>query len=113
MQQTNSAVRPAGSVGRFGRFSIDAAGIVIPLGPTDGHIPSDAHARAFLMRFGNLDVQGSRYGRDVASCAEVALAVHRRMVEHGGEAENTYRGLDGDMADVLSDEPDVGAVLAA
>lgn len=85
---------------------------MIPLEPTDARILSDAHARAFLMRFGNLDVQGSRYGQDVASCAEVALAVHRRMVEYGGEAENTYRGLDGDMADVLCDDPDVGALLS-
>lgn len=99
-------------MGRFAGVDIDAAGIVIPLEPTDARIPSDAHARAFLMRFGNLGVQGSRYGQDVASCAEVALTVHRLMVEHGGEMENTYSALDADMADVLSDDPDVGALLS-
>lgn len=68
------------------------------------------YAMAFLMQDGNLDVPGGRYGRDTATCAEVAIVLSLIMQTHNGEAI-TYYMLNSDMGLVVNGADGVADVI--
>lgn len=73
-------------------------------------ITDDADLKRFLMRYGDLSVPCSRYGRSTSDCADVAIRHFHLMTDSG--ADMTWIGLEGDMSLVVNDSDGIAYTFA-